>query len=283
MQSESRRGRWLVWREHAVDQYRQHLRRVAGRRPRDSAQVPAYESLEWDSNHFGYSVVRIIQPTLNEEELRCLLNHFRETGISLVYWGAEKDLPVSQQLLEEYSGAIVDHKTVFSADLRNLLSRPPAVISDSVEVAEYPEGSASDQLVALGLAAGVHSRFFRDSRISRGAASSLYTIWTERSARREIADVVFVARERATVDRLAGMVTCRLGCGVGSIGLIAVEESYRGKGVAGSLLAAAHHWMTDRGATHAEVVTQEENVAACRLYRARVFDPLGSGLLSHLA
>jgi ribosomal protein S18 acetylase RimI-like enzyme len=64
------------------------------------------------------------------------------------------------------------------------------------------------------------------------------------------------------------MVTVAEADRVGNIGLIAVHERARGRGVGAALMAAAHRWMAGRGAAAATVVTQLDNAAACRLYQA---------------
>ena len=62
------------------------------------------------------------------------------------------------------------------------------------------------------------------------------------------------------------MVTIIMEGDVGQIGLIAVSEQQRGRGLGRRLVEAADRWMFDHGAKSAHVVTQLQNVAACRLY-----------------
>ena len=54
--------------------------------------------------------------------------------------------------------------------------------------------------------------------------------------------------------------------GVGDIGLLAVRESCRGRGVGTRLVNAALAWMQQAGVGESTVVTQRDNLAACRLY-----------------
>ena len=55
---------------------------------------------------------------------------------------------------------------------------------------------------------------------------------------------------------------------LGKIGLLAVAEQARGRGVGRRLVRQANEWMTLHGAHEARVVTQLANEPACGLYRA---------------
>jgi len=119
----------------------------------------------------------------------------------------------------------------------------------------------------LSLAAGVYSRFHCDPRFPRDKFEELYRIWIERSVRRELADVVLVARDATEpTSGLLGMVTVSAAEAAGSIGLIAVAEMARGRGVGRRLIEAAHVWMRQCDAVEGRVVTQRANLPACRLY-----------------
>ncbi|MCG6533248.1 MAG: GNAT family N-acetyltransferase, partial [Syntrophales bacterium LBB04] len=52
----------------------------------------------------------------------------------------------------------------------------------------------------------------------------------------------------------------------GDIGLFAVDAAMRRKNLGVSLVHTAQEWAHRRGLKSAQVVTQEKNVAACRLY-----------------
>jgi GNAT superfamily N-acetyltransferase len=63
------------------------------------------------------------------------------------------------------------------------------------------------------------------------------------------------------------MITVQVTAGIGNIGLIAVAETHRGRGIGSLLIAEAHRWMSAAGATKSTVVTQAANAPACRLYK----------------
>jgi ribosomal protein S18 acetylase RimI-like enzyme len=63
------------------------------------------------------------------------------------------------------------------------------------------------------------------------------------------------------------MITVKVADRIGNIGLVAVAESHRGRGIGSQLIESAHRWMINRGAATTTVVTQAANAAACRLYK----------------
>ena len=82
----------------------------------------------------------------------------------------------------------------------------------------------------------------------------------------ELADAVLVAGGGTHRDDPVGLITVSLAGEQGSIGLIAVDESARGRGIGSRMIHAAHRWLLGHGARNVEVVTQLDNHKACRLY-----------------
>ena len=219
--------------------------------------------LVWDCSHFGLKVGRIAA-SLDDEELREALDTARCEQFRLLYWTTPADRDVPARLLADYNGLQVDRKVTF---VRSLPADNPSDVSVvRWEIEPYCKTEAAADLIALSVAAGVFSRFGVDRRIPRDKFESLYRIWIERSVRHEIADAVLVARDEARDGALAGMVTTTVADRVGNIGLIAVSEAHRGRGLGSQLMAAAHSWMHERGAERTTVVTQLANLPACRLY-----------------
>jgi ribosomal protein S18 acetylase RimI-like enzyme len=221
--------------------------------------------LEWDSKHFGIPVARIVSEELDDRRLAAVLAEARDAGLALLYWSTTPNRIVSALLLREFRGRLVDRKAVFIADLEAGEDFPPNR-NTPIEVSEYPRGEPSEDLLALGRAAGALSRFAADPNIPGEKATRLFEIWTARGALGEMADVVLVARLPEAPLRIAGMVTVSVENGTASIGLVAVREWARGRGVATALIRVARRWMRDAGAKTATVVTQMANTAARALY-----------------
>ena len=64
-----------------------------------------------------------------------------------------------------------------------------------------------------------------------------------------------------------GFVTCHLlGAGEGQIGLLAVSEPHRGRGIGGALLSESFDYFKNNGVNRLKVVTQADNQSGLNLY-----------------
>lgn len=220
------------------------------------------EFLAWDTSHFGLRVGRLVVSSDNAPRLESQLKKARDEGYQLLYLVGPSQFTIPPSVAEEYGATLVDRKTTYRAQLECL----PSHLCKGVTLEEYPEGPASAELIELGMLAGRFSRFFTDARMPRPQAEHLYAVWVDESARRLLADCVIVARVSQAPATLGGMITVSATRGLGTIGLLAVSEAFRGRGVGTALVHAAHDWMRARGAHVAEVVTQGANAAAHHLY-----------------
>lgn len=235
------------------------------------APSPALKPLPWDSAHFGFPVAQVIEPDLDDEALAGALREARRQGIWLVYWPSQRDRTASPGLLAEFGGLLADRKATFVLpDLTSATGRESDGEAGPVLVAELPRGPASTRLVELAIASGVSSRFRVDPKIPPAKFEAMYATWIDRSTRGDLADAVLVAStpEALGDEAIVGMVTVSVNQGEGRIGLIAVHESTRGRGVGSRLVRSAHRAMHALGAARASVVTQLDNGPACRLYEA---------------
>ena len=78
-----------------------------------------------------------------------------------------------------------------------------------------------------------------------------------------MADAVLVIRES---ERIVGMISLGNKNGQGQIGLFAVDKGKRDKNYGQALVRTAHNWFIAKGYRIGQVVTQGDNIAACRLY-----------------
>lgn len=230
-----------------------------------TAPLAAHEhltKLAWDSENFGFPVAKIATPRLDNISLREVLCRAKVDGMRLVFWPAAADQAPPATILKEFAGSLVERRVSYGADLSQISD---AAEPGAFETHTYGEASPSASLVELSIAAGVSSRFSVDPRFPKDKFRSLYRIWIERSVCGPMADVVLVANQRGS-NVVDGMLTMSLSAGVGTIGLVAVSERVRGKGLGKILMAQAHRWLARRLASRCNVVTQLENVAACKLY-----------------
>ncbi len=219
-----------------------------------------FQILDWDSEFFGMTVARILPDKLSTPELERTIASLKENGVTLAYWASDPSDAASQQAARSCSGFLADRKTTYLIDLEGA---PGMACGGDWVMEEYAGAAPNDELVSLALQAGAYSRFRIDPRMPDGKFVALYKRWIESSVNRKIADTVLVVRHSG---RIVGMVTVGEKNGRGDIGLIAVDAGMRGKNVGVSLVRGALEWMRGKRFRFAQVVTQGENAAACRMY-----------------
>lgn len=219
-----------------------------------------FQILDWDSNFFGIPIAKIIPDKLAVEELDQVLSCLKQEKVRLVYWASNPNDEGSQIAAQLLHGFLADKKITFVIDISQIPEQ-----SDSFDwvIEEYSDTLPCADLEDLAIQAGICSRFKGDSRIPEKKFVDLYRLWIRKSVNRQMADAVLVARQSGNI---VGMVTVVEKNGRGSIGLLAVNGDMRGKTLGVALVWAAQAWARGKGLRFAQVVTQGENIASCKLY-----------------
>lgn len=214
--------------------------------------------LTWDTEFFGFTTAEILPGQLDQEQLGKILKRLHSEGVRLAYWAAQAEAPFD---INPLGGFLADRKVTFGVDLRKL--DPDQFISTG-RIRTYQPDSVDEPFMDLAVQAGLYSRFARDPQFPREKFIALYREWMSKCLNKNLADdVLFIQEDAAPV----GMVTVSSRKGKGNLQLIAVDKNQRGKHYGEMLVRAAQRWYLAHGLEQAEVVTQGENDAACRLYR----------------
>lgn len=214
--------------------------------------------MNWDSSFFGFSTARVVPSQLEQEELEKILADLHREGVRLAYWAAQEEALYDTNKL---GGRLADKKVTFKVDLRSL--EPEHFISSS-QVINYRPDMPEEELFDLAVQAGAYSRFARDPQFPHEKFTDLYREWMRKSLKKELADDVLIIQ---TGNQPIAMVTVSAKNGRGDIGLIAVAKDQRGKKHGEMLVRAAQLWYLNHNLEQAQVVTQLDNAAACKLYR----------------
>ena len=247
--------------------------------------VAACRLREWDSRFFG---VRIAQVTANRSTADGLARIVRDadaSAIDCVYFLADAADVETVRAAEQNGFALVDIRLALQREIGaggdqgdGTAAAGAALLPESprIRVAESADMAA---LETLARTSHRNTRFHRDTRFDRVRCDDLYAVWIERSVAGELADVVFVV----DVDGAArGYLTIRAdrggpaegGADAGhssTIGLVAVDPVYRGRGYGDALLRRACEWTAERGLTRTNVVTQGSSAGAVRFYQRAGF------------
>lgn len=216
-----------------------------------------YQILPWDSEQFGFTVARMCEATADPLQLQKTLDALREQQVRLVYYSVLEDHADQLHCAEQCGGLKVDDKCTYfmSLDSINQLTTHPKI------TAAVKEPTA--ELTQLAYDAGLYSRFKTDPNIPDSMFKKIYQQWLLNSLNHSIADDVLIYRENAAI---AGMMTVGQKKNRGDIGLLAVNDQFRGQGIGRALVQVAQHYFCQNNLNTAQVVTQRQNHPACQLY-----------------
>lgn len=162
----------------------------------------------------------------------------------LVYLISEHELDIKSKDIQ-----LMDVKLVFEKALKS-----ESTFTDNIEVYQ---GELTEELISLALDSGEYSRFKVDPRLDQGEFEKLYHIWMRKALEK---------REVLVDGEMEGMVTCKVDNDLAQVGLFAVKESSRGKGIGKDLLKKAESWAFEKGARIMKIPTQKANTPATNLY-----------------
>jgi len=230
------------------------------------------EILDWDSTFFGLRIARVCGDCLTEERVTAIRASCAEKRIDCLYFLATANDQKTVALAEINGFRLVDIRHTLEFGLAGPRPEKSALIRDF-----KPEDLS--ELRRIASVSHQDSRFYFDPRFSRQACNCLYETWIERSCH-GFADRVLVAESDS---RVAGYVTCHVAKDrkEGSIGLFAVAEGFRGKGIGKKLLDQATLHFGEIAVDRITVVTQSRNISAQRLYQDRGFRTQSTQLWYH--
>jgi dTDP-4-amino-4,6-dideoxy-D-galactose acyltransferase len=218
------------------------------------------EYLDWDSTFFACRIARVRATGLDGASLRTVEAWCRQRQIDCLYFLAGADDNESVRTSETGGFQLVDVRVT----LERTVDAIPVPREKGIGNAVRP-GRAHDVPALRAIAKQSHcdSRFYNDIHFPRDRCDALYETWIEKSCRGYAETVLVLDVEGQPV----GYVSCHLRESEGQIGLLAIAEEARGRGVARVLVQASLDWFAQQGRTRVSVVTQGRNVQAQRLYQ----------------
>lgn len=215
------------------------------------------EILAWDSEFWNMRIARAYG-------IDGLSEWAVENTVGLVCLLIDADRPDEAQKAEEAGFRLTDVRVTLA---RETSQEEPFSVRMPTEI-------ETNQMVAIARYAHRITRFYADPTLDDDRCDDLYENWMRQSLN-GWADAVFVAGETE------GYVTVHLDGSSSSIGLIAVADEARRKGLGEKLVRGAVAYAATRGATEMTVVTQGRNIAAQRLFQACGFRTTNTSLWYH--
>lgn len=218
------------------------------------------ERLDWDSTFFNYNVGRII---VNENQSINLPEFLLDSKkYKLVYIFSK--LSLHNELFK-----LVDEKVVLHQELSSNSCDLP---SDFFTIKSFDKLIHNRQeLEKLALESGIYSRFNIDKNFKSGEYNKLYLKWIALSIEEKLAFDIIIATDKN--ETIVGFVTLnKKSENLVDIGLVAVSDGFRGKGIGKSLMNYALNKSFELGYKEIQVVTQITNINAMKLYESVGFN-----------
>lgn len=230
-----------------------------------SKEKEKYAELVWDTNFFGFKVGRIIPDEVKPQELKGLLHSIKKDSFRFVYLFLDPSDKEFNRAAVENKGKLMDEKITYSIKLTQDVSE-----KRNGHISEYePKSNNVDkQLINLALQAGNYSRFSIDPNLGADQFFNLYSEWVKNSIHGSMADHIYVYKIK---NKIKGFITVKINNKVGEIGLIGVDEKERGAKIGSKLMTFAKSFFSSKGVDEINVVTQKENIIACKFYEKNGF------------
>jgi len=222
---------------------------------------PVCEYLDWDSEFFGRRIGRVTASRVTEKSIADIDAWCSAYRIECLYFLADSTDRPTTRLAQENDFRFVDARVTL--DVRSTKACGPEDGATGSAVRRATEADI-DPLKAIARRNHRDTRFYYDGNFPVQRCDELYETWIEKSCR-GWAENVLVAAKHGEIE---GYISCHVRtAGIGQIGLAAVSEKARGRGVGRALLANAIRWFSEEGVDVVSVVTQGRNVRAQRLYQ----------------
>ena len=220
------------------------------------------EFLSWDTKTFGFKVGNLIySEEFDVKQLQKTVLKAQEEGYKLLYL---KDQCVSDDFLSD-SFLLVDKKVIYSKLICKCSLNP--MVNNSGEIVSVLNQPLQMDLLLLALQSGGFSRYYMDKIMPIHVYLSLYNAWINNSLDGSIASDVLAYQEHG---KNVGLLTYKKNDSTVTIGLIAVNNNFRDKGIGSKLLNRLFSLFPEEEIT-IEVATQHRNYVACQFYEKNGF------------
>lgn len=190
-----------------------------------------YSLLEWDTKTFGYKIALMSVKEASIGQMHNTIRKLKDENFRLAYCYLSPEDKSSNDSIIGCSGLLVDEKVTYSFLLEETSSY------NHVENVEYfTDNIVPEELKNLTLQSGAYSRFRVDPNFRNDEYVTLYSRWIEKSVSGDMADHILVYKEGV---KILGFITLKIGPVKGTIGLLAVDERYRGKSIGKKLLSSS--------------------------------------------
>jgi len=221
-------------------------------------KIMKIEHLDWDSNFFGKKIGKIFcqENNIITADFIELLMQAKNEKYNLIYCFGNKNFYLSEDILSEFKGDMVDRKVIYKGSIKEPLQ-------ETFLVEEFYEDKINEDLEDLAFQSGEYSRFQIEPYFTLNDFHKLYREWLVNSLNKKIADKTYVIKKH---HNILGIITISIQNKIGTIGLLAIDKNAQGKGYGSQLINAVKRMLIQKNISVIEVATQVYNKQACAFY-----------------
>ena len=212
------------------------------------------ERLNWDSDFLGFEVGSI---WITDDDPSFYIENYNFSDYKLIYLFK----PSHFHLVKIDSQFLVDVKYRY----RMLIKKNEISLTKKHNILIYSNSIASDELIDLCISSGEYSRYKLDANFDPLVYPSLYKLWINNALSRKKNEKIFICNVDGV---LAGLIIVSFTSNLATIEILAVNEKYRGRGIAKSLIDFSIKDSFEQGCTDLYVSTQQKNLSSCALYES---------------
>jgi dTDP-4-amino-4,6-dideoxy-D-galactose acyltransferase len=218
---------------------------------------------DWDSAFFGYKVGKL------EIKDNALIDaaFIKASKHKLIYLFSKH--PISKSQYIDIPNKVADIK---------LILEKKEINNQTIDSNLQWIPQLSDRLLNLAFQSGEYSRFKLDDQFKHKEFERMYTTWVTKAIENKDGKVLGYYRD----NLLVGFITLSKKNQSADIGLIAVDQEYRGKGIGKKLLEAADAFAVEKGLDKVLVNTQQANQSALNFYLNNCYKIIEKTYIYHI-
>ena len=216
--------------------------------------------LDWDSNFFGFNVAKIKGSSINENQLKNVLEYCRLNEISLLQFKSNLYQKKNINLAEKYKFNFVDLRITYLKKISQIKGKIFKIkLANEKDIPELK--NICNNLFK-------YSRYYYDSNFDKTLINNFYKNWIEKSVIGNFDHGVYVYKE---FKKIMGFLSFRKNKSFGEISLIGTAKKYQRIGVAHELLKFFEHQLLKSKINKIKVTTQGRNISAQNFYQKNDF------------
>ena len=246
---------------------------------RASSILRVFEHLEWDSNFFNKTIYSLTAKSYSKNIKKYVDKIAMKKSIDLVYFLCPKKDQKSISFALRDNFLKVDDRVTYKIDANSFFDQEK---TEKIDNNIIIRSSTAHEIDIQNLAENTAwtTRYTNDKNFNPEDIRKFYREWVYKSIHGNLDDAVYHIEED---NKICGFISIKKkGLNSGSIGLVAVADSYQGRGYGFSLVKfAVKSLIKEWNCASVEVVTQLENKQACRTYEKMGFHASSNSIWLH--